>query len=173
MDDEKGKQDPQFVQLFLKSHRRLYCYVMAIVASPSDADDIVQEVACVLWTKYDEYEPGTDFTAWAITIARHKIFNYLRSQKSHRRRFSQQSIEMIEQIGSEEGGKEAARIEAMRHCIRKLKKTEQMILSIRYEEGETLRNMARRLGLNINTLYSRLSRLHLMLLSCIERSMVE
>ncbi|NLK41754.1 MAG: RNA polymerase subunit sigma-70, partial [Planctomycetes bacterium] len=62
MTENEDSKSCEFVQLFLMSQRRIYGYVMTLVPNVSDADDIVQETASVMWTKFGEYEPGTDFT---------------------------------------------------------------------------------------------------------------
>jgi RNA polymerase sigma-70 factor (ECF subfamily) len=173
MDHRQDKDSQYFMQLFLKSQRRIYGYVMTMIPSPSEADDIVQDIAAVMWAKFGDYEPGTDFAAWAISIARFKVLRYLRDQQSHRRKFSQKTFDVIEKLESEETVNEDKRIEALRHCIQKLKETERRILSIRYTEGMTLKSLAQRLGLNVNTLYSRLSKNHLMLLNCIKKTMAQ
>ncbi len=172
MDSQEDKNQ-HFMQLFLTSQRRLYSYVMTMVASPTDADDIVQDVASVMWKKFDEYEPGTDFTAWAIKIAKYKLYNYYRDKATHNKKFSQKGIEIIEKIESRQAGKEDARIEALKNCLNKLKQTDREILSLRYEEGQTLKKLSGRLDLNINTLYSKISKLHNMLLNCVKKSMHE
>ena len=169
----QGEKSQYFMQLFLKSQRRIYGYVMATIPNPSEADDIVQETASLMWTKFDEYRAGSDFTAWAISIARFMILRYLRDQKTHRKRFSQKALEVIEQLESEDSANEDSRITRLRQCVQKLKGVERQILSLRYEEGTTLKNLAGRLGLNLNTLYSRLSKIHLKLLNCVKRSAPE
>ena len=166
-------KNQHFMQLFLASQRRLYSYVMTMVASPADADDIVQDVASVMWKKFDEYQPGTDFSAWAVTIAKYKLFHHFRDNAAQKRKFSQKGIEIIETIEAQEAKKEDDRIDALRNCLSKLKQPDREILSLRYEEGQTLKSLSGRLDLNINTLYSKLSKLHNILLNCVKRSMTE
>jgi len=173
MSREKDMKNEEYMRLFFASQRRLYSYVMMLVPSPSDADDIVQDVAAVLWSRFDEYESGTDFTSWALKIAKYKIYNYFRNQKSYRKVFSQKSMEIIERIASQEAEKEGLRIEAIRHCITKLSTDEQRILYLRYNESRTLQKLATYFNMNINTLYSRLSKIHLVLMNCISSSIVE
>ncbi len=173
MPENEDAKSRKFMQLFLMSQRRIYGYVMTLVPNVSDADDIVQETASVMWTKFSEYEPGTDFTAWAITIARYKVLSYLRSQKTRRKFFTEETMRVIEQVETKEDRRQSIRQDALEQCLRKLSHTERRILSIRYEQGATLKSLAGRLGLDINTLYSRLSKIHLMLLNCVKRVMVE
>jgi RNA polymerase sigma-70 factor (ECF subfamily) len=173
MQEKEDSQSQYFIQLFLKSQRRLYGYVMAVIHNPVEADDIVQEAASLMWKKFDEYKPGTDFTAWAISVARFKIFRYLREKKSQQQKFSQKTMDIIEQLESEDVVNEDTRIGLLRQCIQKLRDTERRILELRYEEGATLKTLAGRLGVNVNTLYSQLSKIHLMLLNCIKKATVE
>ena len=161
------------MQLFLKSQRRIYGFVMTMVPNVSDADDIVQDVASVMWDKFSEYEQGTDFTAWAIAIARYKILDFLRKEKTRRKHFSEKALKIIEEIEAKEDQRQNVRIDLLHQCLKKLTSTERRIISIRYEDGMTLKNLAGRLGLNVNTMYSRLSKIHLTLLNCVKLGMVE
>jgi RNA polymerase sigma-70 factor (ECF subfamily) len=151
MTENEDSKSCEFVQLFLMSQRRIYGYVMTLVPNVSDADDIVQETASVMWTK----------------------FGYLRSQKTRRKFFTEETMRIIEQVEAKEDRQYSIRQDALEQCLRKLSHTERRILSLRYEQGATLKSLAGRLGLDINTLYSRLSKIHLMLLNCVKRVMVE
>ena len=174
MTNEAEKERSQyFMQLFLKSQRRIYGYVMSKIPSPVDADDIVQETASLLWTKFDDYTPGTDFAAWAISVARFKVLRYLRDNKNYRTKFSEKTMEVIEQLEAAQAGDEDDRVEMLKQCIGKLGSEERKILELRYEEGATLRVLSGRVGININTLYNRLSKIHLVLLNCVKRTMAE
>jgi RNA polymerase sigma-70 factor (ECF subfamily) len=151
--------------------RRLYGYVMSIIPNPTVADDIVQETASVLWLKFDKYEKGTDFAAWALAIARFQILNYMKKQKTYKKYFSQKTIETIENVISKTSKQEDGRIDALRSCIKKLKDDQRKLLYLRYEFGATLKSLSKRLSININTIYSRLSRIHINLLHCVMRKM--
>ncbi|MBN2065115.1 MAG: sigma-70 family RNA polymerase sigma factor [Sedimentisphaerales bacterium] len=173
MDELENQRSQYFMQLFLKSQRRIYGYVMAKIASPVDADDIVQETASLLWQKFDDYTPGTDFTAWAISVARFKILRYLRDKKNYRMKFSDKTMEIIEQLEAIEAGDEDIRIESLKKCLQKLNPDEKKILELRYEDGATLKALSGRVGININTLYNRISKIHVVLLNCVKKSMTQ
>ncbi len=173
MDELENQRSQYFMQLFLKSQRRIYGYVMAKIASPVDADDIVQETASLLWQKFDDYTPGTDFTAWAISVARFKILRYLRDKKNYRMKFSDKTMEIIEQLEAMEAGDEDIRIESLKKCLQKLNPDEKKILELRYEDGATLKVLSGRVGININTLYNRISKIHVVLLNCVKKSMTQ
>ena len=61
-------KDPQtdqydFGRLFVQYQPRIYGYIRSLVADRSDAEDMLQETASVLWQKFDEFTPGTNFLA--------------------------------------------------------------------------------------------------------------
>ncbi|MBN2511493.1 MAG: sigma-70 family RNA polymerase sigma factor [Sedimentisphaerales bacterium] len=166
--DERGQR---FMKLYMSIQRYLYGFVLSLVANSSDADDIVQETVSVMWIKFDEFEPGTDFAAWAVSIARYRIMNYRQRMQTDKRRFSRHAVEAIDEIAASNKKKDDLRQDTLRQCMKKLSKRDQQVLYLRYEIGATLRNVAGRLGQNTNTLYSHLNRIHIALLHCIERMM--
>lgn len=164
--DERGQR---FMMLYMSIQRYLYGFVLTLVANSSDADDIVQETVTVMWAKFDEFEAGTDFGAWAVAIARYRIMNYRQQLQANKRRFSQPAMEAINQIAESSKKEEDFRQDALHQCIKKLHPKDRDVLYLRYEIGATLRNVAARLGQNANTLYTNLSRIHITLFHCIER----
>jgi len=55
--DDSNVAQQQFISLFLRSEREIFRYVAALVPNVSDAEDIVQQTALVLWQKFDAYDP--------------------------------------------------------------------------------------------------------------------
>jgi len=164
--DERAQR---FMMLYMSIQRYLYGFILSMVANCSDADDLIQETVTVMWAKFDEFEAGTDFGAWAIAIARYRILNYRQGVQTNRRRFSQSAFETIDQIAESCKEKEDFRRDALHQCISKLDSKDRNVLYLRYELGATLQSVAARLGQNTNTLYTNLSRIHIALLRCIQR----
>ena len=85
----------EFVRLYALNSRRIYAYILTLLPHWADAEDVFQDVSAVLWEKFDEFTPGTEFAAWAYRIAYFKAIKY-RSRKSARARlFSDQALEAI------------------------------------------------------------------------------
>ena len=74
--DEKSGSEFYF-QLYFKSMRKIYAFVMSAVSKPSVADDIVQNVVSSILSNHEQYQPGQDFTEWAISIAQEEILTYM------------------------------------------------------------------------------------------------
>ena len=58
-----------FLELYAAAQRRVYAYIRTQVLSSADADDVMQDATTVLWRKFDQYQPGTDFVRWACRVA--------------------------------------------------------------------------------------------------------
>ena len=58
----------EFTRLLLENQKRIWGLVLSLVPRGSDADDVMQETCAVLWRKFDQFEAGTNFGAWALRI---------------------------------------------------------------------------------------------------------
>jgi RNA polymerase sigma-70 factor, ECF subfamily len=84
-------REERYLGLLLAHQRRIFAYVLALVPHWSDAEDVVQETSAVLWRKFDEFTPGTDFNAWALSIARYQVMNFRKKQRRGPARLSEQT----------------------------------------------------------------------------------
>ena len=170
-DFEKGRGQ-QFMKLYMACQRRLYGFVISLVPNWSDVDDIVQETVSVMWAKFDEFKPGTDFSAWALAIARYQVMSYRQRAKVNRRRFSDRTIDTISNLAISTTQEEQDRRDALRKCLDKLKAKDRGMLKLRYEVDTSIKSLADRIGLSVNTLYKSLSRIHIQLFNCVNRTML-
>lgn len=72
--------DDAFAKLFAEHQRAIYALIRAFCRRPQDADDIFQETFVVVWRKREEFQPGTNFLAWAASIARYEALAYAKRQ---------------------------------------------------------------------------------------------
>ena len=82
-----GKRDREaFSQLYDRYSGVLYSTILRVLNNPDEAADVLQEVFVQIWDKAGSYDPalGKPFN-WALTMARHKAIDRLRSL---RRRYS-------------------------------------------------------------------------------------
>ena len=61
--------DAQFVKLLMEHRSLLHSFIYALVRDVHLAEDILQEMGVVLWTKFGEFRSGSNFGAWAREIA--------------------------------------------------------------------------------------------------------
>ena len=74
----------EFLRCFTANEAAIRAYVRRLVPLRSDADDVMQEVAVVLWEKFDEFREGGDFRAWALGVARFEVLAWLRDKARDR-----------------------------------------------------------------------------------------
>jgi RNA polymerase sigma-70 factor (ECF subfamily) len=79
-------------------------------------------------------------------------------------------LELIEgQWPSPADGGEAQRVEALRQCVGALGADARRMLDLRYSQGRACAEVGRELGVGLEAVYQRLSRLHRSLRQCIEK----
>jgi RNA polymerase sigma-70 factor (ECF subfamily) len=77
--------EAEFVMALMGHRSMLHSFVYAIARDPHLTEDILQEVAVVLWQKFAEFRAGTDFGAWARSIAWREVLSARRSEaRAHR-----------------------------------------------------------------------------------------
>ncbi|MEX0887640.1 MAG: RNA polymerase sigma factor [Phycisphaeraceae bacterium] len=69
-----------FAALYQKAYRVLWV-VAAGIASPGVATDLVHQAAVQALAKFDQFTPGTNFTAWMAQIVRYVALNHVRAQQ--------------------------------------------------------------------------------------------
>jgi RNA polymerase sigma-70 factor (ECF subfamily) len=63
----------ELVGLLSRHQRKIFAYLYTLVPNRADADDLLQETCLTIYEKFDEFEDGTDFVAWANRIAWWKV----------------------------------------------------------------------------------------------------
>jgi len=169
---EESRRAQRFVELYARSQRKLYAFVRAQVRGPADADDILQQTSTVLWRKFDQFEPGTDFARWACRVARLEILAHHRNRA---RLLSFMSNEVLEAI-SEEMTRIADTVDerhaALADCLEELPARRRDLIRRRYQAEASVKRIARELGRSESAVYKMLQRIHDTLLSCIEGKLV-
>jgi RNA polymerase sigma-70 factor (ECF subfamily) len=167
---EKGRA---FLRLFLENERRLYGYILTLLANQADADDVLQESSLVMWDKFDEQHPPDDFAAWGCRIAYFKVLDYFKKSQRSRVRFSQEMLERVAETLVEQGDSLQLdeRREALDECIAKLRPRERDLLACRFAQGATTRSTADQFGRSADAVYKMLAKIRLKLFDCVSRAL--
>jgi RNA polymerase sigma-70 factor (ECF subfamily) len=166
------EQTEQFVQLLAAHQRRLYLYILALIQRPHDADEILSDVNMVLWSKFDEFQPGTDFRAWACQVARYRVLKF-REQRRLRGNWTELSDEILERLATtteEHVNVLEARRGALAGCLEKLRDTDRELLDRRNAPGASVVKIAEELGRPLEGLYKAYQRIYRLLAECIDRA---
>lgn len=159
-----------FVGLYAQCQNDLFRYVAALIPHLQDAEDVLGEIAVALWEKFDDYEPGTNFLAWARQIA------YLRALKYYRARDRRLVLpqRLLEKLAADLTCRQKAadqRLAYLDECKEELCSQDIQLLEERYVKRCRVQELARRLALTENSVSKSLGRIRRILLECIERKM--
>lgn len=167
------RQDRQgrYIELLNENQNRLFAYLYAHVLNMADAEDLYQQVAIVLWEKFDQFVPGTDFGSWAIRVAELTIKNFLRGKRRSKVLFSDEVMQRIVERQSAVTQQEtAARSDALQKCLKRLTKSDRELVERVYGGERKIKDIAEHEGRSVGAVYTALCRIRQALLACIERT---
>src|SRR5215210_6956871 len=95
MSPDEKQQHQRFLRAFTTHEPAIRAFVRRLVPTRADADDVLQEVAIVLWEKFAEFRVGGDFKAWACGVARFKALAWLRDKGRDRLVLAGDVVELI------------------------------------------------------------------------------
>jgi RNA polymerase sigma-70 factor (ECF subfamily) len=166
-----GPRAERFVRLLATCQRRVFLYALGLVHNAADAEEILQETNLVLWRKFDQYQPGTDFARWACRIAHFEVLKFRERRAREQRLFSSEFIEALAVESEESLDELGARREALGRCLSKLRNSDRQLVLRRYREHATTRSVAKALGRSVQGTRKSLHRIRMALLACIERTL--
>ncbi|MFW5751033.1 MAG: sigma-70 family RNA polymerase sigma factor [Planctomycetota bacterium] len=166
MPEPMGHSD--FLRLFHEHYPTMFGFVVRQGVPPTDADDVVQEAAAILWQKFDSFEPGSNFRAWALATARLEVLK--RADRARREsrvlHLSPDALADIERLEHSSGGGDQRR-DRLRACLDRLGDHVRRLLTWRYDEGLSYEQMAERTDSSPGALRTRLCRTRKWLEDCV------
>lgn len=161
----------EFLRLFMANHKRIYAFILGMVANYQDAEDIFQQTTLIMWSKFDHYVRGTSFASWGATVAKYEILNARRRKTMRSTGFGPEVQELVEKRSASLVHQIDARMEVLRECVRKLDPRDYTLVQMRYDRELDVQTIADRLGRSAQSVYKRLARIHDVLLHCIRRGL--
>jgi RNA polymerase sigma-70 factor (ECF subfamily) len=161
----------QFVQLLTSAQPRLYSYIATLLGDVHNANNVLQEANLLLWTKADDFQPGTNFIAWAREIAYFKALSFVRDVKRDRLIVNHDLVERVFEK-SDHIDDDERRI-ALRHCISELSERQQDLLRVRYANGSSVAEIARQTEKTEGAVKMALSRVRMALMACVQRRLAQ
>jgi RNA polymerase sigma-70 factor, ECF subfamily len=165
-----SRANDEFVRRFVCFQQDLYAYILTLVPNTADAQDILQETAVALWAKVDEYRLDEPFMPWAARFAWFQVRKFRMYQARRHRHIIALSDEAVAALSADHAGFEELATErgpALKQCVEKLIDDDRLLLRQRYDLNISIREVARRRGIEAELLYKRLGRIRHTLLDCI------
>jgi RNA polymerase sigma-70 factor (ECF subfamily) len=163
----------EFMRLLVGNQRRLYQYVHALLPSEQDVEDALQETFIVLWKKFEQFQPGSSFFAWASRVA------YLEVLALRKRRgggvviLDDEVLELLAGEAIDAAPLVDARHRALADCMNKLPAADRELVERRYALGTRRNDLARELGRPANSVSKSLGRIRQALWDCIHRALAD
>lgn len=87
-----------FRQLFMRYYPKVRYFILGLVKSEPEADDLTQDVFTKLWTSRQQFSEVKTFGAYLYVLAKNTTFNYIESRQIRQERLITQSIEEEDRI---------------------------------------------------------------------------
>lgn len=166
--------DSDFVRQLTDQQAVIRAFIISLLPGAPGVDDVIQETNTILWKKRGDFQPGSNFQAWALTVARFQTLAYLRNLKQRHwvtldEDVSELMAEEITQIADPEY--EERRITVLKTCLSKLREADRDLLMERYWKKTRLTDFAVTTRRSLGGLRVRLVKLRAMLKRCIESNL--
>lgn len=157
-------------QLFVKHVPAIQVFIRAFLPDFNRADDVLQESFLVATAKADTFREGTNFLAWATAIAKRKVLEFHRKNRSAATTLSPEVIEALS--ASPPVAAPNDDFQAMlRECLEELAPRAREAIDLRYGDACKPAEVARRLNWTPEAVYVTLSRARASLRQCVEQKM--
>ena len=158
-----------FTRLLVKHEPRVRSFLRGLLPTWYEVEEVAQEASLVAWRKFDDFERGTAFGGWLLTIARFEALKY-------RRRVARSPLVFVDEVwellAEEAGGEEVQQIRR-RHlevCLGKLDPSKREMLLKVHSPGVVMREVAQQTGKSEQAFYKVIQRLRKALLDCVSKA---
>jgi RNA polymerase sigma-70 factor (ECF subfamily) len=162
------------IKLLTGHQASLRAFIVSLIPGSSEVQDVLQDTNVVIWEKMDNYELGTNFRAWAFTIARNMVQAHLRKAKKYQAlSLNPDLIHAINEtwfLRPEEATDQKQL--ALDHCLESLSASERDIVEARYTRGNSLTTHSAQIGRSPESLRVSLFRIRTKLRDCVQRRLV-
>jgi RNA polymerase sigma-70 factor (ECF subfamily) len=168
-----AERQEEFVRLLHETHGLLLRYAMSLLGNRHDAEDVLQRASVVMWRRFGTFAPGTDFIAWATTVAFYEVRNFQRVTGRCRLQFDDELMQTLAAERVQHVRTWSARTEALEHCVEKLDAASRTLVEAIYTNGTQAGEVARQRGCTPKTIYNKLTFIRRALAECVQLRLAE
>ena len=158
-----------FTELMASHQSRLLAYIRALVPESDTAKDVLQQTNLLLLRKAREFEPGSNFSAWARRVAYFEVLTLRRTMGRERILFDESLLEKVASTAEERSDHYEDRREALLECMKRLPEKQRTLLTERYVDQKKVATIAEESEANCNAVSQQLFRAKSNLLDCVTR----
>lgn len=161
----------RFVRNLTGAQPALYAYILSLLPNWNDANDVLQDANLVMWRRWEEFNEGTNFMAWAYKIIRFKVLSLHRDRSRDRHIFDDELFAALADQAERRAADPETTAAFLEDCMEELSPNQRELISQRYAPGGSVQDIARRLGQSAASLSVALSRIRHALLECVRRKL--
>lgn len=160
----------RFIRALTESQPALRGYCQASLGHGEEAKEALQRTSIVLWRKWGEWDPSTDFLRWAISVAKFEVLGVVRDRKRLQARFvfDPDVVDLMSDEVPQSTLALSPRAEALEICLGKLSDANREALAACYVHGRSIQEIAASCGKGASAVKVMLLRLRGKLRDCIE-----
>ncbi|MGC6464266.1 MAG: sigma-70 family RNA polymerase sigma factor [Akkermansiaceae bacterium] len=156
----------------LTSHQgAILGYLNTLLPGDPDVADIAQRTSVVLWEKRRDFKKGTNFKAWALSVAYWEARAWMtQTKRKSWLIFNEELVEKVTDraLAAPDRPASSDHLDALRHCLSKLSESDRLLVMTHYQHDRSLAECSRILGRSRDALKMALFRLRAGLRRCIE-----
>ncbi|SHI77410.1 RNA polymerase sigma-70 factor, ECF subfamily [Rubritalea squalenifaciens DSM 18772] len=160
----------EFIREITRHQSVMTAFIRSLLPGYCDPRDVLQEVNITLWKKKEQYEPGSNFKAWAFKVAKYHVLNERRKLKrSHVIVFDDDLLEAFSAEGENLLSNEMLddRMVALRRCLEGLSERHRSLLKLRYSKDVSIEQYAESQNRKAGTLRATLRQIRIKLKDCV------
>jgi RNA polymerase sigma-70 factor (ECF subfamily) len=157
--------NPAVARELLRNRESLFAFILALVRDFNEAEELFQEISLRILERAGDFEPGTNFGAWAREFARRT----LRETRRTRARLVLTDKALDGVAAGFEAIAETAMLRkgALDHCLGQLDADARRLVDLRYDEGLSMETLAARTSRKAVAVQVALSRIRSRLAACV------
>jgi RNA polymerase sigma-70 factor (ECF subfamily) len=155
------EEEKEFKKLYQRYRTRLLYFILRKVEKLEDAEEILQDTFISALDSLPLFRKQSSFYTWLCAIAKHEMADFYRKKKLKTIVFSRfpQLEKIVSQALSPEAALEAKELEEeVVQCLKGLSEGYARILRLKYIDGLSYRQIAKKLKKPVKAIESKLSR---------------
>ena len=174
--EAQSSERDDILRLFLQHQVMLSGFLYSLVQDWEIVEEALQESAVFICSRWQDFTPGTNFGAWARSIARMRCREVL--QRKRRAVGALVDLDTLADPISAEEWEAYSEItprhkEALTQCLQSLPTQHRKVVELHYLEQQPCERIATKLQRSVEAIYMTLSRIRKRLRQCVEQRLAK
>lgn len=157
------------ITTIMQWRQKLTAAAWLVVRDTHAADDIFQTVVLKALSAEAVFEAEAAVVSWSFVTCRNASIDWLRRRRKETAVLEANTIATLHDEWCRDSlAQSDQRAGALEDCLGEVPEQARVLLRLRYADGLACGEVAARLGVKLDAIYKRLSRLHLTLRQCVE-----